>query len=216
MSTVAYSTFNYYFVKRRISAMSLVQLLKGAILVGHPILVGFFMNSYGFRGTATIIAAINANCLIAMCVMHPVEWHYKEIKIRVIENEIRPCKYRNDFISTFLCVHVHCSHKIKCLFCLILILVMTAKIDIAETRNDSAKIKILNASEKQLKPCTIINKIVHFLDLKLLNDPIYVNIVFGLAFALFSDSMFSTLLPTYMMDKGFTKVCAFLSHSFKF
>lgn len=72
--------------------MSLVQLLKGTILVGHPILVGLFMNTYGFRGTAAIIAAINANCLIAMSEMHPIEWHYKEIKIRVIENEIRPRK----------------------------------------------------------------------------------------------------------------------------
>lgn len=93
MTTVGYSTFNYYFVKRRIFAMSLVQLLKGIILVGHPISVGFLMNIYGFRGTTAIIAAINANCLIAMFVMHPVEWHYKEIKIRMIENEIRPCKY---------------------------------------------------------------------------------------------------------------------------
>lgn len=88
----------------------------------------------------------------------------------------------------------------------IFISVMTAKIDIA--RNDSIKIKIHNASEKKSKPCTIIGKIIHFLDLKLLSDAIYVNIVFGLTFALFSDSMFSTLLPIYMMDKGFTKVRA--------
>lgn len=93
MSNVAYGTFNYYFVKRRVFAMSLVQILKGIILVGHPILVGFSMNTYGFRGTAAIVAAINGNCLIAMLVMHPVEWHYKEIKIRVVENEIGPCKY---------------------------------------------------------------------------------------------------------------------------
>lgn len=92
------------------------------------------------------------------------------------------------------------------LFCSILIIVVTAKIDIADTRNDPTKINIHNSREKQPKSCTILGKIVHFLDLKLLNDPIYVNIVFGLAFALFSDSMFSTMLPTYMMDKGFTKV----------
>lgn len=83
---------------------------------------------------------------------------------------------------------------------------MNAKIDIADTKNDSIKFKIHNANEKNSKPYTIIGKIVHFLDLKLLNDAIYVNIVFGLTFALFSDSMFSTLLPIYMIDRGFTKV----------
>lgn len=88
----------------------------------------------------------------------------------------------------------------------IFISVMTAKIDIADTKNESNKIKIYNACEQKSKPSTIIGKIVHFLDLKLLTDAIYVNIVFGLTFALFSDSMFSTLLPIYMMDKGFTKV----------
>lgn len=93
MSNVAYGTFNYYFVKRRIFAMSSVQILKGVILVGHPILVGFFMKVYGFRGTAAIVAAINANCIFAMFVMHPVEWHYKESLVRVVENEIRPRKY---------------------------------------------------------------------------------------------------------------------------
>lgn len=86
---------------------------------------------------------------------------------------------------------------------------MNTKIDVADTQNDPIKIKINHTPqiEEKSKPCTIIEKIVHFLDLKLLNDAIYVNIVFGLTFALFSDSMFSTLLPVYMMDKGFSKVC---------
>lgn len=92
MSTAAYSTFNYYFVKRRIFAMSLVQLLKGIILVAYPILVGFSMNAYGFRWTCAILAAINVNCIIATFMMHNVECHYKEIKTPVVENEMHLCK----------------------------------------------------------------------------------------------------------------------------
>lgn len=85
---------------------------------------------------------------------------------------------------------------------------MNTKIDIgADARNDSIKLKINHVTPgNKLKPCTIVGKIVHFLNLKLLNDMIYVNIVLGLTFALFSDSMFSTLLPIYLMDKGFSKV----------
>lgn len=92
MTTAAYSTFNYYFVKRRIFAMSLVQILKGILLVGHPIVVGLFMNAYGFRYTSAIVAAINASCIIAMFLMHDPESHYKEIRTPVLENEMGPCK----------------------------------------------------------------------------------------------------------------------------
>lgn len=87
--------------------------------------------------------------------------------------------------------------------------VMNTKIDIADSRNDSIKIKMNNtvSQEKKSKSCTIVGKIVHFLDLNLLTDMIYVNIVAGLTFAIFSDNMFSTLLPIYLInDKGFPKV----------
>lgn len=56
------------------------------------------------------------------------------------------------------------------------------------------------------KRSTIFNKIVHFLDLKLLKDAIYVNIVFGFSFAMFSENMFNALLPIFLIEKGFHQV----------
>lgn len=48
--------------------------------------------------------------------------------------------------------------------------------------------------------------VVDFLDLTLLNDPVYVNIVLGISFALYSDMAFFTLQPLYLFELGYSKV----------
>lgn len=94
---VIYGTFNFYFVKKRVLAMSLVQILKGIFIMAHPMIVGFLMTNYGFRGTVAIMAAINANCILALYAMHPVKWHYEIIKIKIEGNENEPCNYNLPF-----------------------------------------------------------------------------------------------------------------------
>lgn len=47
---------------------------------------------------------------------------------------------------------------------------------------------------------------VDFLDLTLLKDLVYVNIVIGTSFALYSDNSFFTLEPMYLFELGFSKV----------
>lgn len=49
--------------------------------------------------------------------------------------------------------------------------------------------------------------VVDFLDLTLLNDFVYVNIVLGISFALYSDVAFFTLQPMYLFHLGYSKVC---------
>lgn len=48
--------------------------------------------------------------------------------------------------------------------------------------------------------------VVDFLDLTLLKDMIYVNIVLGISFALYSDVAFFTLQPLYLFYLGYSKV----------
>lgn len=48
--------------------------------------------------------------------------------------------------------------------------------------------------------------IVDFLDLTLLKQPVYVNIVLGITFALYSDIAFFTMQPIYLFELGYTKV----------
>ncbi|XP_062140244.1 monocarboxylate transporter 7 [Drosophila sulfurigaster albostrigata] len=66
--------------------------------------------------------------------------------------------------------------------------------------------------EAAAPPAEVITKkslcgtIVDFLDLTLLKQPVYVNIVLGITFALYSDITFFTMQPTYLFELGYTKV----------
>lgn len=77
--------------------MSLTQTLKGVGIMTYPIVVQLLVDLYGFRGAALAVAGIHANAFFAMIVMHPVEWHYKTIKVPVEEEEgkeeERQCNY---------------------------------------------------------------------------------------------------------------------------
>lgn len=52
----------------------------------------------------------------------------------------------------------------------------------------------------------IRQKIVDLFDLSLLKDRIYMNLVIGMSFSLFSDGTFLTILPIYLDRLGFSKV----------
>lgn len=62
-----------------------------------------------------------------------------------------------------------------------------------------------------LKKNEMWQTIVDFLDLTLLNDSIYLNIVLGLSFALYSDMAFFTLQPMYLFEIGYSKVIYLLT-----
>lgn len=49
-------------------------------------------------------------------------------------------------------------------------------------------------------------KVVDFLDLTLVKDPIYMNLAMGVSFVLYSDTAFFTLQPLYLFELGFSKV----------
>lgn len=91
MVSVAYTTFNHYFVKKRVFMLSVAKSLMGFGVMVYPILAQALMEKYGFRGAMAMLAAINAHAILGMLVMHPVEWHYKVIKTPL--EETKPCKY---------------------------------------------------------------------------------------------------------------------------
>lgn len=88
----AYATFNDYFVKKRVLMMSIAQSIYGGIVMVYPLLTQYLMNTYGFRGSLAVMAAISAHIIVAMLAMQPVKWHLKVIKVPV-ENEAQPCKH---------------------------------------------------------------------------------------------------------------------------
>ncbi|XP_017050334.1 monocarboxylate transporter 9 [Drosophila ficusphila] len=50
-----------------------------------------------------------------------------------------------------------------------------------------------------------VRTVVDFLDLTILKKPIYVNIVLGITFALYSDITFFTMQPVYLFELGYSK-----------
>lgn len=79
MIAASYSTFNAYFVKKRIMMMSVAQSLYGLGAITYPLVVEFFMREYGYRGFMAIRASVYGHVICGMLVMHPVEWHMKKI-----------------------------------------------------------------------------------------------------------------------------------------
>lgn len=53
-----------------------------------------------------------------------------------------------------------------------------------------------------------------FLDLSLLKDVVYLNIMSGISFAVASDGAFFALQPMYMFQLGFSKVSQFVEIGF--
>lgn len=94
MVRVGYTNFNKYLIKKHFFMMSMTQALEDVLITLHPIFVNVTMNAYGFRGTMAIIAAVNSHSIVGMLAMHPIEWHYKVIKVP--ESELKPCKIQND------------------------------------------------------------------------------------------------------------------------
>lgn len=80
MISTAYSTFNDYFIKRRVMVMSFAQAFMALGGMIYPILVEKLLSVYGFRGSMAILAAVNGHVIFFMLIMHPVEWHMKFVK----------------------------------------------------------------------------------------------------------------------------------------
>ncbi|XP_043491405.1 monocarboxylate transporter 9-like [Polistes fuscatus] len=93
--TLSNTNFNSYFVKKRARIMSLAQVIIGMGAIGYPYFIDKMMPLYGFRGTAAIIGAISLNCIPAVLMLHPVEWHTKGKKITSAERVCKAVKKSN-------------------------------------------------------------------------------------------------------------------------
>lgn len=93
MIPVAYTTFNAYFVTRRVLMMSIAQALIGLGTMLYPIIVQLLMDLYGFRGAMAVLAAINGHAIFGMLTMHPVKWHQRRVLVPVAE-EAAACEFR--------------------------------------------------------------------------------------------------------------------------
>lgn len=197
MIPVSYTTFNAYFVEKRVVMMSVSQTLIGLGTMFYPIFIQKTMEAYGFRGCMAVLAAVNSHTLVAMMVMHPVEWHMRLVPVEPEEQLMAPAekivREKPDRSDENL------SHVSKALS-------SRRASSIPGLGNWSGPVVVSDSTERDKQPATKWQVLVDFLDLTLLKDPIYVNIVLGISFALYSDLAFFTLQPMYLFMIGFGKV----------
>ncbi|XP_075154484.1 monocarboxylate transporter 9 [Haematobia irritans] len=235
----SYTTFNNYFVKKRIMWMSFSQSLIGLGSMFYPVLMQKLIEWYGFRGCLALLAAINSHAVLGMLLMQPVEWHMRKVpcdveELQQLDNRKSEKPPEPTKISTMheedknhLAVPVIGSRKTslqmmetlsrRCSSITSLgnwsgpVVVSDASpemINIIGSRRASTAVsvksqKVLDTTKPDDRSMWQI--IVDFLDLTLLKKPIYVNIVLGISFALYSDIAFFTLQPLYMFELGFNK-----------
>uniref|UniRef100_A0A182QJX4 Major facilitator superfamily (MFS) profile domain-containing protein n=1 Tax=Anopheles farauti TaxID=69004 RepID=A0A182QJX4_9DIPT len=215
MIPVSYTTFNAYFVEKRVVMMSVAQTLIGVGTMFYPIFIQRSMDAFGFRGCMAVLAAVNSHTLVAMLVMHPVEWHMRRVPDDAAR---RPAVVEYGPVATS-----EDDPKVK----------LTTETDnfrelpagqglgghrtpekhrgsrrassIPGLGNWSGPVVVSDSTERDSKPATKWQILVDFLDLTLLKDPIYVNIVLGISFALYSDLAFFTIQPMYLFMLSFSK-----------
>lgn len=266
MVPTSYTTFNNYFVKKRIMWMSFAQSLIGIGSMFYPVLMQKLLEAYGFRGCLMVLAAINAHAILGMLLMQPVEWHMREVPIEdeeiqennntlpssnnnshrvslqlndnVIEEEPLASNGNNENDANHLSPLMFSRKSSRKLSRDMLEKISSRCSSITSLGNWTGPIVVTDASPEMSnilgsrrtsvmlashrgslilpapKPEEIIVEekrsvcqiIIDFLDLTLLKKPIYVNIVLGISFALYSDIAFFTLQPLYMFELGFNKV----------
>lgn len=59
-------------------ALSIAQVLVMLAQIGCPGVTRMLLDSYGFRGTVAIYAALSLHCVPAALAMQPVKWHLKK------------------------------------------------------------------------------------------------------------------------------------------
>ncbi|VVC95200.1 unnamed protein product, partial [Leptidea sinapis] len=69
MVPVCYSTINFYFVRKRTFAMSLVKAIQGIIVMWYPQLLRVIVSFYGFRGVLIILSGISLHTIPGMLTM---------------------------------------------------------------------------------------------------------------------------------------------------
>ncbi|XP_054747128.1 monocarboxylate transporter 9 [Anastrepha obliqua] len=252
----SYTTFNNYFVKKRVMWMSFAQSLIGLGTMFYPVGMQKLMDLYGFRGCLLVLAAINSHAILGMLLMQPVEWHMRNSHvpgdqqmsaIPASEKGIEAANAQattvtainnNETIVKFACGSALEAAELNHLSPLVckysregsqsrssedLKMHSSGSSSIASLGNWTGPVVVRDASPEmtRVQSALVINTeteaaesqrgrsycqvLVDFLDLTLLKQPIYVNIVLGISFALYSDIAFFTLQPLYLFELGFTK-----------
>ncbi|RZC32313.1 uncharacterized protein BDFB_002003 [Asbolus verrucosus] len=196
MSQSAFSlALNTYFKKKRNVAMGYAVTITGFGPILIPQLIGFLMKIYTVEGVTLIFGGICAHVFIAASLLQPVKWH---MKTEVDEEKASDGKNEpQDDLN---------NSKIE-------------EDQQLENRENEEQTELMERADVQTVSKSnprykrLLKSIAKTFDLDLCKDPVFVNIMLGMALAIFAELNFTILTPFMLSDFGLStdQIATFLS-----
>ncbi|KAK9752891.1 Major Facilitator Superfamily [Popillia japonica] len=209
MMPSVFTAFHDYFEARRNVMMSVCQAIIAAVTIAWPALTTFWMDNFGFRGTAAFFSALSLNGILAMCLLQPAKWHYKKKKVIVLEiarfapsieilsapaQETKSFEIEGEPLMDRKHLSEHPVLKLKAA-------------SIASLNGFAASLQNIHQAASSIidEKQGIWQSLAKSLDLALFKDLQYVNIAFGLSLGMTSDLAFISIFPLLLVDYGFSQ-----------
>ncbi|KAF6200016.1 hypothetical protein GE061_006315 [Apolygus lucorum] len=170
-------SLNSYFLKKRTAAVGIAFMIAGIGSVITPLILSQAIAYLGARYTAFLLSGIVMNIFAAAMLLQPVKWHYK------FPDELEEGKELVDLKSETQSV-----------------MERPAANTLSQSGQEDTKPKTSTEPKQQNGFWRLI---VHWFDLDLLKDPIFISIFIGLSFAYTGEITFSLMYPIVLGDKGF-------------
>nr|CAD7196292.1 unnamed protein product [Timema douglasi] len=211
---------NTYFTTRKGRAVGLSLAGTGLGQMVMPHAVRLLLEEYGFRGTVLFIGGLSLHALVGAALFQPVEWHMKvrEVDTEGSDQALLPAEDKPSLTKVTSNPKLRRNVSSLSLASVCSVELGDVIVDKEETKPDqntqygSANYTIDKEANPE-KPdkkqpgafASCMARIVDMMDLDLLSDPVFVNIVVGLAVVYTAGINFSMIYPFYLhMDVGMT------------
>lgn len=171
INPAAFIAVNSYFTTKRSRAVGMALAGTGFGQMVMPHIVRALLDEYGFRGTALIMGALSLHGVAGAALFQPVEWHLRTKRL--------PMGPATDSVEAS-----DAARKVD------------ESIMLLDT---SSTIRMFNNGTFTSKPKQSLGaQIMQSMNLKLLGDAIFCNIIVGLALVYSASANFSMILPYFL------------------
>ncbi|XP_063241958.1 monocarboxylate transporter 12-like [Bacillus rossius redtenbacheri] len=188
---------NTYFTTKKGRAVGLSLAGTGMGQMLYPQLVTFLLGYYGFSGTVLLLGGLSLHALVGVALFQPVERHLKvpqDAEVDLLSVEEKP---------PLPAVHTPAFKMRRNVSSVSLASVCSTEMGDVVIDDDHGKTNGGAGSEGALSSCW--ERVVHMMDLDLLRDPVFVNLVVGLAMATAAGINFHMMFPLHLhMAAGFS------------
>ncbi|XP_047118745.1 monocarboxylate transporter 2-like [Schistocerca piceifrons] len=190
-----------YFLKARGRAVGMYMSGGNMGQMAMPHVVRFLLENYGFTGTMMVLGAVAMHGPMGSLLFHPLEWHAER---RPVASELKPLKGEPDGSTDGATVDVdHTKLRQPRHFTSVTSLANSELGDVNEAVPVHYSKRLPTTSEEDTssvrqKPEPVWRRVIAFMDLDLLRNQVYLNVMFGSACTITAAINFSLLLPLYL------------------